>query len=53
MGVLRVALRTTETDRFVWEPSAVEVGDPEAIAAVKEAERIFAEQRRSARWPSK
>lgn len=44
MGVLRV-LSHHGDDRFVWEPSAVEVGDPEAIAAVKEAERIFAEQR--------
>jgi hypothetical protein len=44
MGVLRV-LSHRGDDRYTWERNAVEVGDPEAVAAVKEAERIFAEQR--------
>lgn len=44
MGVLRV-LSHRGDDRYTWERSAVDVGDPEAVAAVKEAERIFAEQR--------
>lgn len=44
MGVLRV-LSHRGDDRYTWEPNAVEVGDPEAVAAVKEAERIFAEHR--------
>jgi hypothetical protein len=44
MGVLRV-LSHRGDDRFTWDTSAVAVGDPEAVAAVREAERIFAEQR--------
>jgi hypothetical protein len=32
-------------DRVEWDRSGVEVGDPEALAAVREAERIFAEER--------
>jgi len=32
-------------DRVAWDVKQVEVGDPEAIAAVREAERIFSEQR--------
>ena len=44
MGVLRI-LSHRGDDRYTWEQNAVEVGDPEAVAAVKEAERIFAEQR--------
>jgi hypothetical protein len=33
-------------DTAVWDAQQVELGDPEALAAVHEAERIFAEQRR-------
>jgi hypothetical protein len=44
MGVLRV-LSHHGDDRYTWEKNAVEVGDPEAIAAIREAERIFTEQR--------
>jgi hypothetical protein len=32
-------------DRITWDRSRVQVGDPEALAAVREAERIFAEER--------
>jgi len=33
-------------DRLAWDEQKVLEGDPEAIAAVKEAERIFEEERR-------
>jgi len=32
-------------DRIVWDPQKVEAHDPEAVAAVREAERIFSEAR--------
>jgi hypothetical protein len=32
-------------DRIAWDEQRVETGDPEALAAVREAERIFREQR--------
>ncbi|HEX6819473.1 MAG TPA: hypothetical protein VF120_13940 [Ktedonobacterales bacterium] len=44
MGVLRV-LSHHGDDRLTWDQRAVVAGDPEAVAAVKEAERIFEEQR--------
>jgi hypothetical protein len=44
MGVLRVLSRQGD-DRHVWDPAAAVKGDPEAQAAVREAERIFAEAR--------
>lgn len=44
MGVLRV-LSHHGDDRFDWDYSAVLVGDEEAQKAIREAERIFAEQR--------
>lgn len=44
MGMLRVLSRHGD-DSFAWDRSAVETGDAEAIAAVREAERIFKEQR--------
>ena len=44
MSVLRVMSRRGD-DRVLWDVRQVEVGDPEAIAAVREAERIFDEQR--------
>lgn len=44
MGMLRVLSRNGD-DQHQWSQAAVETGDAEAIAAVKEAERIFREQR--------
>lgn len=44
MGVLRV-LSHHGDDRLAWDQRAAVAGDPEAVAAVKEAERIFEEQR--------
>jgi hypothetical protein len=44
MGVLRV-LSHHGDDRFQWNYPAVQVGDEEAQKAIREAERIFAEQR--------
>lgn len=44
MSVLRVMSRRGD-DRVAWDVRQVEVGDPEAVAAVREAERIFSEQR--------
>jgi hypothetical protein len=44
MGMLRVLSRNGD-DRYVWNESAVHTGDPEAIAAIAEAERIFREER--------
>ena len=44
MGMLRVMSRRGD-DRVAWDARQVEVGDPEALAAVREAERIFSEQR--------
>jgi len=32
-------------DRITWEEQKVQAGDPEAVAAVREAERIFAQER--------
>ena len=44
MGILRVLSRNGD-DQHQWSQTAVKAGDTEAIAAVKEAERIFREQR--------
>ena len=44
MGVLRVLSRHGD-DRYQWDHTALETGPAEAVAAVREAERIFAEQR--------
>ena len=44
MGVLRV-LSHHGDDRVAWDSAALAVHDPEAEAAVQEAERIFEEQR--------
>jgi hypothetical protein len=44
MSVLRVMSRRGD-DRVAWDVKQVEVGDPDAIAAVHEAERIFSDQR--------
>jgi hypothetical protein len=44
MGVLRV-LSHHGDDKTEWDLTAVIAGDEEAVRAVEEAERIFAEQR--------
>jgi hypothetical protein len=44
MGMLRVMSRRGD-DRIVWDPEKVALSDPEALAAVREAERIFNEER--------
>ena len=44
MSVLRVLSSEGDTPT-TWDAAQVELGDPVAIAAVREAERIFAEQR--------
>jgi hypothetical protein len=42
--MLRVMSRRGD-DRVTWDGQKVQAGDPEAIAAVREAERIFAQER--------
>ena len=44
MGMLRVMSRRGD-DRVNWDQQKVLAGDPEANAAVREAERIFAQER--------
>lgn len=44
MGMLRVMSRRGD-DRISWDSKKLEVNDPEAIAAIREAERIFNEER--------
>ncbi len=44
VGMLRVMSRRGD-DRVTWDKQKVSVGDVEAIAAVREAERIFAQER--------
>jgi hypothetical protein len=44
MSTLRVLSRHGD-DGYRWDPRRVAFGDPEALAAVREAERIFAEAR--------
>jgi len=44
MGMLRIMSRRGD-DRIVWDLEKFEVNDPEAIAAIREAERIFDEER--------
>ena len=44
MGMLRVMSRRGD-DRVNWDQQKVIEGDPEAIAAIREAERIFAQER--------
>jgi hypothetical protein len=43
MGIMRVLSARSGDDRYTWNSAAVVAGDPEALAAVREAERIFAE----------
>jgi len=45
VGMLRVMSRRGD-DRITWDSQKVETQDPEAVAAVREAERIFSEERR-------
>lgn len=44
MGMLRVMSRRGD-DRVTWDEQKVQTGDPEASAAVREAERIFSQER--------
>lgn len=44
MAVLRV-LNTLGDTRVSWDRARVQAGDPEALAAVREAQRIFDEAR--------
>ncbi len=44
MGMLRVISRRGD-DRVQWNEQDAQTGDPEAIAAIREAERIFAQER--------
>jgi hypothetical protein len=44
VGMLRVMSRRGD-DRIVWDTKKVEAHDPEAVAAIQEAERIFNEAR--------
>jgi hypothetical protein len=42
--MLRVMSRRGD-DRVTWDEQKVLAGDPEAVAAIREAERIFAQER--------
>jgi hypothetical protein len=42
--MLRVMSRRGD-DRISWDSKKLEVNDPEAVAAIREAERIFNEER--------
>ena len=44
MGMLRVMSRRGD-DRIAWDVKKAEVSDPVALAAIEEAERIFAQER--------
>jgi hypothetical protein len=44
MGMLRIMSRRGD-ERIVWDLGKVEANDPEALAAIREAERIFNEER--------
>jgi uncharacterized protein YjiK len=44
VGMLRVMSRRGD-DRISWDSKKLEVNDPEAVAAIREAERIFNEER--------
>jgi hypothetical protein len=45
VGMLRIMSRRGD-DRVAWDATKVDASDPEAVAAVREAERIFEEERR-------
>jgi hypothetical protein len=44
MGMMRTMSRRGD-DRITWDEQKVLAGDPEATAAIREAERIFAQER--------
>lgn len=44
MGMLRVMSRRGD-DRVTWDVKRAEIADPVAVAAIEEAERIFAQER--------
>lgn len=44
MGMLRIMSRRGD-DRVTWDGQKISAGDPDALAAVREAERIFAQER--------
>jgi hypothetical protein len=44
VGTLQVLTRNGD-DRVTWDTQRVEAGDPEALAAVREAEQVFREHR--------
>jgi hypothetical protein len=44
VGMLRVMSRRGD-DRIMWDSRKLETNDPEALAAIREAERIFNEER--------
>jgi len=44
MAMLRVMSRRGD-DRIIWDHERVQANDPEALAAIREAERIFNEER--------
>ena len=44
MGMLRVMSRRGD-DRVTWDTQKVLAGDSEALAAIREAERIFAQEK--------
>ena len=46
MGMLRIISRRGD-DRLFWQEQEALQGDAEALAAVREAERIFAHERKS------
>ncbi len=45
MGMLRIMSRRGD-DKIAWDSQKVDANDPEAVAAVREAERIFNEERK-------
>jgi len=44
VGMLRVMSRRGD-DRVTWDQQRIAARDPEAVAAVREAERLFAQER--------
>jgi uncharacterized protein YjiK len=44
VGMLRVMSRRGD-DRIMWDSNKLGINDPEAVAAIREAERIFNEER--------
>ncbi len=44
MGMLRVISKRGD-DRVQWNELSAQAGDPEAMSAIREAERIFAQER--------